>query len=245
MSGRALRFSFFLFIIFYFYPSFAVNDSATYVTKFEFTGIKRTPQEDLKKISAKYIHSPLIGNWPDQMIQEIEKIPVVKEAYVIRDLTGKVTIRIVEKKPMGYLALEHYYWIDETGQIIQDIPTGQLESMVFFSGPWSTITEYKKKDGISQISKGLALYMNLLSEGFEEKKISEIHFDANLGWMMYRVESRAPVVFGTDDLPQKVERFVQVTSQLDPLEGEIVKIDADFHDRVVVKLASSPSQGSK
>lgn len=222
--------------------SFA-DDSATYVTKFEFTGIKRTPQEELKKISAKYIHSPLIGDWPDKMIQEIEKIPMVKEAYVMRDLTGKVTIRIVERRPVAYLSLDRYYWIDESARIIQEIPSNELESMVFFSGPWKSTEEYKKKEGISTISQALELYAELIKGGFEEKKISEIHFDAKLGWMMYRVESRAPVVFGTDDLSKKVERFVQVTPHLDPLEGEIVNIDADFHDRVVVKLASSP--GSK
>ena len=57
---------------------------------------------------------------------------------------------------------------------------------------------------------------------------------------MYRVGSRAPVVFGIADLPEKVERFVTVVPQLTAIETSISRIDADFNDRVVIKLLPTP-----
>lgn len=219
--------------------SFPANDSSVKVKKFEFNGIKRTPQDQLKKISAKYISSPLFGNWPDQMIMEIKKIPIVKEAHLIRDLTGNVSIQIVEWSPFANLSLDQFYWMDELGKIIQAEESKSLESLVVFSGPWKNADDYRKRNGNEIIATGIRLYVSLVNEGFPEKKISEMHFDANSGWIMYRMESRAPVVFGTQNLSQKAQRFVQIVPHLDPFEGSILKIDTDFHDRVVVKLASS------
>jgi hypothetical protein len=85
---------------------------------------------------------------------------------------------------------------------------------------------------------------NFYPKIFRKKKISEIHFDANLGWIMYRVGSRAPVVFGTQNLPEKIDRFVEVVPQITPMETVISRIDADFNDRVVVKLHDNEVKGS-
>jgi len=212
------------------------QDKGPKVKKFEFVGIKRTPQDELRKISAKYIHSSLYGEWTEKMIQDIEKIPIVREAHLIRDMTGNITFELVEKEPIAYLYLDKYYWMDERANVIQSMDSAALENKIFFSGPWKNRAEYEKKNGSSVITQGIGLYSLLLSKEFPEKKISEIHFDANLGWIMYRVGSRAPVVFGTQNLSSKIDRFIEVVPQIAPMETIISRIDADFNDRVVVKL---------
>lgn len=211
-------------------------DNGPKVKKFEFVGIKRTPQDQLKKISAKYIASPLYGEWTEKMIQEIQQIPIVREAHLIRDMTGNITFEITEREPIAYLYLDKYYWMDERAKVIQSMDSSVLENKIFFSGPWKNPNDYEKKDGPMIINKGIEFYSQLLSKDFPEKKISEIHFDANLGWIMYRVGSRAPVVFGTQNLPEKIDRFVEVVPQITPMETVISRIDADFNDRIVVKL---------
>ncbi len=211
-------------------------DTGPKVKKFEFIGIKRTPQDQLKKISAKYIASPLYGEWTEKMIQDIQQIPIVREAHLIRDMTGNITFEIIEREPIAYLYLDKYYWMDERAKVIQSMNSSVLENKIFFSGPWKNPSDYEKKDGPMIINKGIEFYSQLLSKDFPEKKISEIHFDANLGWIMYRVGSRAPVVFGTQNLPEKIDRFVEVVPQITPMETVISRIDADFNDRIVVKL---------
>ena len=60
---------------------------------------------------------------------------------------------------------------------------------------------------------------------------------------MYRVGSRAPVVFGIQNLPQKIGRLIDVLPEITPMETIISRIDADFNDRVVVKLEVNESLG--
>lgn len=179
------------------------------------------------------------------MLAEIRAIPIVRQANLMRDMTGNITIEIKEREPIAYLYLDQYYWMDEQGNVVQPIETNSLEDKVFFSGPWKNPAEYVKKKGSVVVMDGIGFYTQLLSGGFEEKKISEIHFDVNLGWMMYRMGSRAPIVFGTQNLPQKIERFVQVVPELTPLGSSISRIDADFSDRVVVKLTSPSKEVAK
>ena len=212
------------------------TDPVIGVKKFEFVGVKKTPPELLKNISSKYMQYSAFGDWTQDMIADIQKIPIVKEVHLIRDMTGNIRVQIQEKDTVAYLALDRYYWLDAEGQIIQEVPAVNLENRVFFSGPWKNAADFTKKNGSELLRNGLAFYSTLLSQGFVEKNISEIHFDAKLGWIMYRMGSRAPIIFGTQELPAKVERFLQVVPQLDPYEGLIVSMDADFHDRVVVKL---------
>lgn len=212
------------------------EDTGPKVKKFEFVGIKRTSQDELRKISAKYIHSPLYGTWTESMIKDIQNIPIVREAHLMRDMTGNITFKIIEKEPIAYLYLDKYYWMDERAQVVQSISSDQLENKIFFSGPWKNPADYEKKKGAVILEEGIRFYSTLLSKKFPEKEISEIHFDANSGWIMYRVGSRAPVVFGTANLSAKVERFIEVVPQLTTIETSISRIDADFNDRVVVKL---------
>lgn len=217
------------------------DNSGPAIRKIEFTGVKRTPPEMLKAISDKYFKKGIYGTWTEDMLAEIRAIPIVRQANLMRDMTGNISIEIKEREPIAYLYLDKYYWMDEQGNVVQPIATGSLEDKVFFSGPWKNPEEYAKKKGSNIVMDGIHFYTQLLTGGFEEKKISEIHFDVNLGWMMYRIGSRAPVVFGTKDMPEKIERFVQVVPELTPLESSISKVDADFSDRVVVKL-TSPSK---
>lgn len=214
------------------------EDSGPQVKKFEFIGIKRTPQEELKRISAKYIKNQIYGQWTQEMIQDIQKIPIVREVHLIRDMTGNITFEIKEREPIAYLYLDKYYWMDERAKVIMSIDSNTLEDKIFFSGPWKSPSDYEKKNGSVIIEEGIRFYSELLAKDFPEKKISEIHFDANSGWIMYRVGSRAPVVFGTQNLPQKIERFVDIVSELEPMETIITRVDADFNDRIVVKLHS-------
>jgi len=206
------------------------------VKKFEFIGLKLSPQDELRKISAKYIHSPLYGEWTERMIKDIQSIPIVREAHLMRDMTGNITFKIIEKEPIAYLYLDKYYWMDERANIVQAISSDQLENKIFFSGPWKNPNDYEKKTGSVILMEGIRFYSTLLSNKIPEKEISEIHFDANSGWIMYRVGSRAPVVFGTANLPAKIERFVEVVPQITAMKTSISRIDADFNDRVIVKL---------
>lgn len=217
------------------------EDTGPKVKKFEFIGLKLTPQDELRKISAKYIQSPLYGAWTEAMIQDIQSIPIVREAHLMRDMTGNITFKIIEKEPIAYLYLDKYYWMDERANVVQSIASDQLENKIFFSGPWKNPSEYEKKNGPMFMMDGIRFYSMLLSKKIPEKEISEIHFDANLGWIMYRVGSRAPVVFGTANLAEKVGRFVDVVPQLTAIETSISRIDADFNDRVVVKLVVNGS----
>ncbi|MEZ4845411.1 MAG: cell division protein FtsQ/DivIB [Bdellovibrionota bacterium] len=221
-------------------PEKKKEDTGPKVKKFEFIGIKRTSQDELRKISAKYIHSPLYGEWTESMIKDIQSIPIVREAHLMRDMTGNITFKLIEKEPIAYLYLDQYYWMDERAHVIQSIPSDQLENKIFFSGPWKNLKDYEKKNGPVVLMEGIRFYSTLLTKKFPEKEISEIHFDANSGWIMYRVGSRAPVVFGIADLPEKVERFVTVVPQLTAIETSISRIDADFNDRVVIKLLPTP-----
>lgn len=223
----------------------AEESSGPKIKKIEFSGVKRTPQDILKRISNKYFGNGLYGTWTEDMLAEIRNIPIVREANLMRDMTGNITIQIKEREPIAYLYLDQYYWMDEQANVILPIETSNLEDKVFFSGPWKNLSEYIKKKGPETVMDGIHFYSQLLSNEFEEKKISEIHFDANLGWIMYRIESRAPIVFGTENLPQKIERFMQVVPQLGPMETSISRIDADFNDRVVVKLASPSKEVTK
>jgi hypothetical protein len=83
---------------------------------------------------------------------------------------------------------------------------------------------------------GLALRAALLDAGFEEKEISELHFDSQLGWVLYRVGAASRAIFGSDQFTEKATRLARVLQDFRNKEGTVKEIDLDFRDRAIVKM---------
>ena len=176
---------------------------------------------------------PLFGNWLEKGIEKLQDHPRVAKVEVVRTVTGDLTIRVSERPARAAAHFDDLYAVDSQGRVMERLK-GDDTDRVVLSGPWTN--RAPRSDHSGTFRRAFKLIEALAAGGFEEAKISEIHFDPSLGFVVYRVGSKARVVFGHDLFAEKTARLRHVLDDFATRERMLKEIDLDFRDRAIVKL---------
>jgi hypothetical protein len=198
-------------------------------------GTKALSSIQIQALTGVQDGTPLFGGWQKEALEKVKKHPRIERVAVVRDVTGKVVVAVSEWKAAALVNLERLYFIDREGRVLEATDAGSPEvaNLVVLTGPW------KEKDAPSlkgRLSEGLALRDAMVKAGFGEEKISELHFDRALGWVVYRTGSKTPAVIGIGRFEEKAKRLARVLQDWKGKEGVVREIDLDFRDRAIVKV---------
>lgn len=208
------------------------------IDKISVSGNKELTQNEIIQISdinkGMNIFSIDIG----QTIDKLREEPYIRYAYVSRTLPNKISINIVERKPIALIAMDKLYSFDISGILlpkptrsIKNLPrlTG-IESVYKFELGESTV-HYQIRQGvniIAQINKFYSKVNDFISELYWDKKHEE--------WIIISYENKPLIKLGTDNFPTKLhalDNFFKLMKNKNI--NQFKYIDLRFKDQLIVK----------
>jgi len=209
------------------------------VNELQMRGVKTLSIFDLKFLSGIRTGDPLFGSWVKEAIIRLKTNPRVGDVSIIRNITGKVIVKITERKPVAIAKFSQLYYLDRDGNILDPVNKDQKQTKnyVIISGPWSkNIIKLGLPEAHEKFHTALNLFSNLLEEGFEKPLIQEIRFNQHTGWTMVWGNSKIPIVFGYEEFGEKIKHLKHVLMDMKLYWSKIQEIDLEFQKRVIVKM---------
>jgi cell division protein FtsQ len=172
---------------------------------------------------------------PRRIARQVEALPEVDHADVIRELPNRVTVVVEERKPFTLVHAGRLHWIDERGHVLgresravtppAPVISGLTETELLSLGP---APNGKARDAIRLIRALLRSGSALAAE------ISEIDMGARDGPVLYTVGGVA-VRLGDEDWEERLARLEGLLAQPAALDERIRTVDLRFRDQVVLQ----------
>lgn len=227
-----LRFYLFLFLLALFIISgagiYMFFMRSIYVESITVAGNKRLKTEEVIAAAKLKKREPLFAVSGDELYSRLRTSPWIKEAYIRRNLTGKVEIMVQEAVPMAVLKTgDSQYLVDTDGVLLEKIKDGA----VLFLPLIADINPSTNSEAFSEAVKLVKTLQNA-KNGFYEKDV-EIT-GARPEEISMRIDGMS-VKIGVGNLEKKLDRFVFVRDETKKRGVPIEYIDLRFANEVVVK----------
>ena len=183
---------------------------------------------DLVKLSGLAKGAALSDKTSRSAIEKLRAHPRLSQVSIIKDVTGDIVIRVKEREPVALMQLDRLHYLDGEGRILDQADARAALPIV--TGDW------KPREEKEMATQAMELRRTLVEEGFEEKEISELHYDPRAGWTLYPTAFKVPVVFGVDRFGEKAGRMMRLMDRFRGRQDALEEIDLDYEKRAVIKL---------
>ena len=172
---------------------------------------------------------------PHRIARQVEALPEVQRADVIRELPNRVTVVVEERKPFTLVHAGRLHWIDESGRVL-----GRESQAV--TPPTPVISGLSEAELVSmgaapngKARGAIRLIRALLRSGSAlAAEISEIDMADSDGPILYTVNG-VEVRLGAEDWEERLARLEGVLAQPSARDGHIRAVDLRFRDQVVLQ----------
>jgi cell division septal protein FtsQ len=162
--------------------------------------------------------------------ERVERLQWVHHAFVLRVLPDTVTIKIVEREPVGLARVR-----GEIRQFDADATLLDFNPEVGLNFP--VLDGLRLNDREGNIRK-IALYRTILEELQGQRELSEIRINEESEVSVVPQTEATIVNLGTDDFRAKWARYVQLRTQIQELYPTAAQVDFRFKNQVILKLQS-------
>jgi cell division protein FtsQ len=174
---------------------------------------------------------------PAEVGQRIERFPWVRLARVERHFPQDLSIRLEERTPAAIVKLDHFYYVDASGELFKVLEAGDRLDFPVISG----IERHRFVDDPEGSKKLLLKALELLQamagrECFTSGDVSEIHVGARDGLYVFSYPGGIPIRFGKGNFTGKLDRLEKVYPQIKPRLSYLKHVDLNVLDRVIVKF---------
>lgn len=177
----------------------------------------------------------------NQAQTDVENHPYVQVARVSRLFPASMQIKVVERKPLAYISQDGLPLcaIDDQAillPIVKDIQLGGLPVITGLGGfdetPGEAIESARVMDALNLL-KSIQL-----ADSAYYRRISEVHFDPQKGFVAYFDQGRYPVYFGYEQFFNRaINHFIFLKQAgKDKKIDKIKYVDLRFEKQVVVKF---------
>lgn len=170
---------------------------------------------------------------PEIIERKVAKHPWVKRVLVRRELPRRVVIEVEEREAKGIVVLGRLYYVDPEGFVFKEVEEGE-------NADFPLLTGLQQADLLSQahatrqkIREALKL-SDLMARG--PLSISEIHFPAQGGVVLYPMAYPVALRMGWGDWQEKLKRLERVLELWKGREARLAALDLSFRDQVVARL---------
>lgn len=212
------------------FPALAELAPAPAIRGVRVVGASALLAPDLAKLSGLAKGGAFTRQKTEDALAKLNKHPRLAQVSIVKDVTGDVLIKVRERAPVALIQLDRLHYLDNEGRILDQADSADVASMAVVTGEW------KPREETGMAVTAMKLRQTLVDGGMDEKKISELHYDASAGWTLYPVETKIPVVFGLDRFEEKTERMMGLFKRFKGRESAIEEIDLDYEKRAVIKL---------
>ena len=173
----------------------------------------------------------------DSVRERVEKLQWVHHAIVHRVLPDTITIKLVERQPVGLARVR--------GEIRQFDSEATLLDFDAESGVNFPVLDGLRTNDLEGNIQRVALYRRILEELQGQRELSEIRIADGMEVSVVPQSESTIVHLGVDDFRGKWARYVQLRSQIQELYPTAAQVDFRFKNQVILKLHSDqPSQES-
>lgn len=162
--------------------------------------------------------------------EHVEKLQWVHHAFVLRVLPDTVTIKIVEREPVGLARVR-----GEIRQFDADATLLEFNSEGGLNFP--VLDGLRTNDREGNIQK-VALYRRILEELQGQRDLSEVRINEDSEVSVVPQTEPTIVNLGTDDFRAKWGRYMQLRTQIHELYPTAAQVDFRFKNQVILKLQS-------
>lgn len=174
-----------------------------------------------------------------EISKRLEGHPWIEEVKVEKVFPHKISVQIVERKPIAILQMEDPYYIDPKGVIFA--PVGERDGFdyPFITGLGRRALEEEPEASKRLIAKALELLSALRQKrALPLEEASEIHVEKTYGLQYFTKDEGIEVRMGWDRYGEKLKRLSVIWSDLRKKGIKAVSIDCSDLQRIVVKRAS-------
>ncbi len=202
----------------------ALSDAGFVLDDILIDGRIRTPMEDIR--SALNIQSnQLITRLDMQTMQEnLQKLPWIKQAVVMRQLPNVLYIQLIERKPIAlWQENKKHYPLDEEGYIVNTkcLDCAYLPVVVGNSAPQKT------PEFIATLEKFEMLYERVISAVLVDDRRWNLYIDD--------IDDGMLILLPDTDLKQAFERLTELQEKHQVLDKQIKKLDLRLSDKTVIE----------
>lgn len=168
------------------------------------------------------------------VVGRLEALPEIRRAEVIRELPGRVTILVEERRPFTLVHGNRLHWVDEEGRVLGEERQAVIPPVPVITGLTEQEVATMRTAPSPKARAAIALIRTLLRSGSPlAAEISEIDMSRREGPLLYTVDG-IEVRLGTEDWEERLARLEGVLAQVASQEG-VSAIDLRFRDQVVLK----------
>jgi cell division protein FtsQ len=205
------------------------------VSHVEVRGASRLPAEQIVAVAGIRPGTNLLRLDVAGATARVEAMPEIRHAQIVRDLPGRVTIYVDERRPFTLVNAGRLHWVDEEGRAL-----GVTSSPVALAVPAITgLSEDELQTMRTAPSKKAQLAIGLIrillrSSSALAEEISEIDMSRKDGPVLYTVDG-VEVRLGSEEWEDRLARLEGVLAQLARDGGGVSTVDLRFRDQVVLQ----------
>jgi cell division protein FtsQ len=194
---------------------YAHSADAFAIREIQIQGHTQLEDIDVRRAARLQIGSNIFEVSAEEARNHLLQHPWIEDAEVVRRLPGRVRIRVVERKPVALVALDHLYLVSQEGAVFKRLGVDDPVNLPVITGIASE-RFYDDLDYRTEVLLGsMALLQDYEGAGLAEREpVSEIHFDGPGGIELFVGEDGMNVRLGNGQHRQKLRRLRRVLDRL-------------------------------
>jgi cell division protein FtsQ len=215
------------------------EDAVFALKEVEITGCRRLSEGQLLGLLRIGERSDLLTVELGEISKRLQAHPWVEEVKVEKVFPHKISVQIVERKPIAILQMEDPYYLDEKGVIFAPVGERDEYDYPFITGLGRQTLEREPEESKRLIAKVLELLSALRQRRtMPLEEISEIHVEKAFGLQYFTKAEGIEVKMGWDRYGEKLKRLSIIWSDLKRKGIRPLSIDCSDLQRMVVKRGS-------
>jgi cell division protein FtsQ len=170
---------------------------------------------------------------PAAIEQKIARHPWVRRVVVRREFPRRVVIEVEERAPKAIVTMGKLYYVDSDGIIFKEVGPRDNVNFPLLTGLRSEQLASSSPAVRQKIQDAMRLG-ELMTQ--DSHTLSEIHFDASEGVVLYTTSYPVALRMGWGDWDDKVKRLDRVLGLWKGHEERLSLLDVSFRDQVVARL---------
>ena len=179
-------------------------------------------------------HGMSIWNIDSEGIEKkVGKHPWVKHVLVRREFPHRVVIQVEERSPKAVVIMGGLYYVDSEGFVFKEVGEGERTDFPLLTGLRQAELVSRAYSTRQKIHEAMRLSELM---GRSSLPLSEIHFNAGGGIVLYPMVYPIAFHFGWGDWEGKINRLQRILEIWKGRENRLASLDLRFHDQVVARL---------
>ena len=203
------------------------------VATIEVRGASRVPPAEI--VAASSIR-PGVNLWTIDTARAalaVAGLPQIRRAEIVRELPGRVTIVVEERRPFTLVHAERLHWVDEEGRVLGQAREAVVPPVPVISGLTEAELETLSTTPGPKARAAIAVIRALLRSGSTlTQEISEIDMSRGEGPVLYTVDG-VEVRLGREEWEDRLARLEGVLAQV--TTKNVRTVDLRFRDQVVLQ----------